>query len=313
MSSNITNEQDVAIDLFVIWQLLWRSKLFILSFVFVSSVLAVLVTLQLPNVYKSSTLIAPQDDKSGSLGALASQFGGLASMAGINLGNNESKTNLYIEVLKSREFLYQFFEKNNVAVKLTAIKSWDKGQDKITYDAKKYNIKSHKWLVDDETKESLAPTNQELYEEFNKHLSIEPNKGTGFITLTFKHIVPRISKQWLMALVEALNEKMRQQEIEEKQQSIDYLKQQLEKTDVAEMQNVFYNLIEEQTKLMLLAEVKKDFAFKVIDKAVLPEKKSEPKRAVICLIAAIFAGFVAVFIVLFREFIKNKTVSKIRS
>lgn len=85
----------------------------------------------------------------------------------------------------------------------------------------------------------------------------------------------RFAKQWVEWLVADLNQVMKQKDIDEAQRNIAYLKVQLEKTPVADMQTVFYKLIEEQTKTLMLAEVNQEYVFKTLDPAVVPEEKSQ--------------------------------------
>ena len=66
------------------------------------------------------------------------------------------------------------------------------------------------------------------------------------------------------------------------------------------MQSVFYQLIEEQTKNLMLAQVQDEFAFKIIDPAVVPEEKAGPKRALICVLAVLLGGMLGMGIVLIR-------------
>ncbi|TMP85169.1 lipopolysaccharide biosynthesis protein, partial [Pseudoalteromonas ruthenica] len=68
-------------------------------------------------------MLAPQDSQNTSgLGALGSNLGGIASLAGVNLGGSGSDVALHIEVLKSKDFLYPFFEKYDVAKVLFAVR-----------------------------------------------------------------------------------------------------------------------------------------------------------------------------------------------
>ncbi len=82
--------------------------------------------------------------------------------------------------------------------------------------------------------------------------------------------------------------------------SITYLKKQIENTQLAEMQSMLYSLIEEQMKIILLANVRDEYVFKIIDPAVIPEEKAKPKRFLIVLSAFIFGLFVSMFIVFVR-------------
>jgi LPS O-antigen subunit length determinant protein (WzzB/FepE family) len=68
---------------------------------------------------------------------------------------------------------------------------------------------------------------------------------------------------------------------------------------------VFYKLIEEQTKTMMLVEVADEYVLKTIDPANTPDKKDMPKRPLIVVLATMLGGMLSVIIVLIRYF-KNK-------
>ena len=59
---------------------------------------------------------------------------------------------------------------------------------------------------------------------------------------------------------------------------------------------VFFQMIEEQLKNKMLAEVQDEFVFKVIDPGVIPEEKAGPKRALICVLATMLGGILSVLI-----------------
>ena len=102
-----------------------------------------------------------------------------------------------------------------------------------------------------------------------------------------------------------INEFMRDQYQIEAQSSIDYLTQQLEDIKVSTMETVFYQLIEEQTKNMMLTKVKKEYVLKTIDPAQAPDTKDKPKRALIVVLGTMLGGILSVLIVLIRYFSKK--------
>ena len=55
--------------------------------------------------------------------------------------------------------------------------------------------------------------------------------------------------------------------------AIEYLRKQLESTQLVEMQRVFYDLIESQTRISMLADVREEYVFQVVDPAVVPDEK----------------------------------------
>ena len=73
------------------------------------------------------------------------------------------------------------------------------------------------------------------------------------------------------------------------------------------METVFYQLIEEQTKNMMLTMVKKEYVFKTIDPAQVPDTKARPKRALIVVLGTMLGGVLSLFIVLIRYFFNKKS------
>lgn len=139
-----------------------------------------------------------------------------------------------------------------------------------------------------------------LIKHSKKIFSVSEAKDNGLVTISITHLSPLIAQQWVELLVKDLNDWIKNETLTETRQNIAYLEQQLEKTKLVDMQSVFYQLIEEQMKSLMLAEVKDEFAFKTIDPAVVPEEKAGPKRALICVLATLLGGMLGVAIVLVR-------------
>ena len=84
-----------------------------------------------------------------------------------------------------------------------------------------------------------------------------------------------------------MSEDLRSKDILEAEESIKFLEAQREKTSLVSLDEVFAQLIEEQTKTIMLANVSKDYVFDVIDPPVAPELKSKPSRALICVLGTL--------------------------
>ena len=65
---------------------------------------------------------------------------------------------------------------------------------------------------------------------------------------------------------------MRARKLEQVNRNIEYLAVQIEKTAIADMREVFYQLIEEQTKSKMLAEASPEYAFVTVSKAMVPKR-----------------------------------------
>ncbi|MBO0243906.1 MULTISPECIES: Wzz/FepE/Etk N-terminal domain-containing protein [Vibrio] len=300
---------DDEVDLRELFRVLWKGKLIIIATTFVFAVGSVLYALNLPNIYRADALLAPAESASGSnLSQMAGQLGGLAALAGVNIGASESsQTELAVQVMRSRQFIEGFISKHDLLVPLMAARDWDLNNNKLILDDDVYDEKSNKWLREPKGLRGVEPTAQEAYETFRKDIfEISEDKKNGLYSVSVKHYSPYIAQQWVDWLVQDINNVMRERTIKEASKNLDYLNAQLEKTSITDMQSTFYKLIEEQTKSLMLAEVQEEFVFKVIDPAVLSELKHEPNRAFLCIAGTVFGmifgiGILFVFTVLKSE------------
>lgn len=289
---------DDEIDLRELFGVLWKGKWLIGGIASAATVIAVIVALLLPNVYRAEALLAPNDqDRAGGLSALAAQYGGLASLAGIDIGSGSSdKTGLGIEVLKSRQFVSDFIERRDILVPLIAATGWDEESRELKIDSDIYDVAERKWVREVRPPKKNTPSMQEAYEEFMSILSVSRDKVSGLVTIRIDHYSPDIAKQWVDWLVEDINATTMHRDVAEAQQAIEFLYQQIEKTSVADLQNVFFSLIEEQTKTVLLANVTDEYLLRTLDPAVAPEKRLKPNRRLIVLLGMVLGGVFGILV-----------------
>ena len=115
---NIPPQQDDdEINLFDLLIVLAKHKLMVLGFPLVAAVLAVIVSLLLPNIYTATTkILPPQQGQAGGAAAMLAQLGGLAGAAG-GLAGIKNLSDLYIGMMKSRtvaDNIIQRFDLNTV-------------------------------------------------------------------------------------------------------------------------------------------------------------------------------------------------------
>ena len=87
--------------------------------------------------------------------------------------------------------------------------------------------------------------------------------------------------------------------------NIEYLEAQIEKIEIAGMQEVFYTIIEEQLKSKMLAEASPDYAFTPVSPSMVPQEKSQPKRALICILGVLLGGMLSVLMVLVLHYARK--------
>jgi uncharacterized protein involved in exopolysaccharide biosynthesis len=310
---NTQHPTDDEIDLAELWHAIWAGKKLIIAIIFIFAVASIAFALSKPNIYKASVLLAPASAEGGAggLASLAGQFGGLASMAGISLGGGGSdKTALALEILKSRSFIENFISKHDLLVPLMAVKNWNLASNTLVYDEDLYQVSANKWIREVKAPKTPQPSPWEAYKEFSEQLSVSQDKTTSMVIIEIKHFSPIIAKQWLTLLVKDVNEFMRVQDEIEAQNSINYLEKQLENIKISTMETVFYQLIEEQTKSMMLTKVKAEYVLKTIDPPQVPDIKDSPKRALIVVLGTMLGGIFSVLIVLVRYFTRKNGVAK---
>jgi uncharacterized protein involved in exopolysaccharide biosynthesis len=306
------NNPDDEIDLRELWNAIWAGKWIIIVVTAVFAIASVFYALSLPNIYKSEALLAPaNEEQQGGLGALAGQFGGLASLAGVSLGGGKAdKTALAIEILKSRAFFANFVEKHNILPDLMAAKEWDLSTNSVIYDAEIYLPTNNQWLREVKPPKQAKPSMQEAKKVFDELLSIDKDKETGMVNISVEHYSPYVAKQWVDWLIQDINLNMKNRDKQEAEKSITYLQSQIDKTTIFEHKTLLFQLIEEQTKTLMFAEVRDEYVFKTIDTALVPELMFKPKRALIVVLGVLLGGMLAVIIVLIRYFASNKTSSE---
>ncbi|GAW96952.1 LPS biosynthesis protein [Colwellia marinimaniae] len=303
-SQTQAQNQDDEIDLAELWRAIWAGKFIIIIITMIFAIGSVFFALSKPDIYKASAILAPASSEGGAggLGALAG-MAGLASMAGINLGGGGGdKTALALEILKSRSFIETFISKHELLVPLMAAKNWDRATDTLILNEEAYDTESKQWLREVKAPKTSEPSTWEAYTAFSRLVTVAQDKSTTMVNIDIEFYSPAMAKQWLTWLIHDINEFMREQDQIEAKASIDYLTNQLINIKVASMEVVFYQLIEEQTKNMMLTMVKKEYVLKTIDPAQVPDTKDKPKRALIVVLGTMLGGILSVLIVLIRYF-----------
>ena len=302
---------DDEIELRELFKAIWQGKWIIILTACAFAVGGVLSALSQPNTYKSNVLLTPTQS-SGS-GGLSSSLSGLAAIAGVNIGGNDTADPKVeaLAVLQSRKFLEAFIQKHDLLLPLMALESWNEESNKVAYDAGLYDVKAHEWLFDEGG--TLEPTLWEAHKAFKNIFSVSEDKENGMVTIAIISKSPYIAQEWVTLIVKDINNWMKEKALSEASSKIEYLEGQINRTQVTELQNMFYSLIEEQYKTQMLAEVEDEFVFKTIDPAVAPEEKDGPKRALICVLATLLGGMLGVAIVLVRFAFREEDIETTQS
>jgi uncharacterized protein involved in exopolysaccharide biosynthesis len=247
----------------------------VMLIVFISvQVGAVVYSYTATNVYSAEVIVASADS-GGSGGGLSSIMaamgggGGLGSMVGRRASVSQG-----MATLESEQFIRKFIEENNLLP--------------ILY-ANRWDSETSDWKA---STSDNKPRLSDGYRKFSNTLTID-DPESGLYTLKIRWTDPDVAANWANTLIFRLNERLRSTAIQEANQTIDFLKKEVEKTRIVELQQAIYFMIEEQINIRTMANIRQEYAFKVIGPAIAPELDQfvSPRRPLI-FILAICAGLI---------------------
>lgn len=238
-----------------IWALVRRYRYLLIAGPLVGGIAMLLLSFVATPKYRVEVLLAPVDHSAGSgaLSQLGGTLGGLGALAGLNLGDSGDASES-IAVLGSRALTTEFITQNGLLPVLFAA-DWD--ADKQAWQ---------------NPKPDHRPSLEEAYYLFDRQIrTISQERDTGLVRLSITWRDREQAADWANHLVERANALLRQRAISEYERSIEYLNAELEKTNVVGLRQAIYSVIESQIEKVMLANVREDYAFKVLDPAVAPD------------------------------------------
>lgn len=220
-------------------------------------------------IYRAEVIVTGVRDQSmGPLSSVASQLGGLASMAGMNLAGGDENRREAQAVLNSRRLAEEFIKRHDLLMILAA-------------------------------EAESAPTRWQTVRRFRSNvLTIRDDARKGLTTVSIDWRDAAVAARWANDYVVLANELLRAQAMDSAKRNVEYLTKQIAQTNVVEIQQVMYNLVENETKTLMLANARSEFAFKVIDPAVPPEERLKPQRKIIVMLGTALGFMVAAVIAL---------------
>lgn len=303
--NNDSESYEDSINLIELFQAIFNGKWIIISITAFASISSIIYSLHLPDIYKSQALLAPVESSGSMSGALQS-YSGLASLAGISMPSADSGDNSVkaMEKISSLSFFKNNLLPNIFLPELIAVKSWNSELNNLAFDSNIYNETNNSWNVNFFNTKN-GPSSQESYKEFQKLLSIAKDKDTGFVKISVKHQSPHVAKKWTDLIVREVNSYYREKDKSEAEKAVIFVNSQMAKTSFTEIKLMMAEIVQQKIQTLTLIEASEFYVFEYIDPPAVMEQKSEPGRALICIIGAFLGALLSVIIVLFRHFKKQ--------
>lgn len=282
---------------------LWKDKLKITIYTLISAILSVFISLSINNKYVSFAVLAPVYPEE-TLSSQLSSLSPLSSLGGIRFpDSNSPQTNEAIERISSFNFFTNHFVPEIKLQDLMAAKEWDRSNNRIIYDSSIYDEINSSWVVKESEQNNETPSLQKAYREYDELLNLTQDPDTQFITISIIHISPHVAKNWVDIIVKNINESMRQQDKEKAEVAIAYLKEAAESTNIQSLKDAISNLLENQMQTLMLAASNRSYVLKLLEPPIVPDTKSGPNRALICIVITFLGAFLAVLFSLSKYYV----------
>ena len=282
MANSELNQEipDDEINLLDYWRVIWKQKFIITGIVLATVLFTVIYSLSITDIYVSTAIIAPVGNEKGGgggLSLLAQQFGG--GLQGITLPGSPASSDI-VNLLESNILREEVITRYNLLPIL-----FPEQRDKKKMDR--------------------APTMWDGLRSLNGIVNIKNSVKDNTITVSAEFHDPEIAanivNHFLATLTDHMsNEAKRVAEVNKK-----YLEQQLIRTADPIIRQKIYGMIAQQVEMAMMAEVKENFAFKVIDPPRAPDMKIKPKRRSMVMISLVTSLFAGIFIAFFIQYIEN--------
>ncbi|MBI5469215.1 MAG: hypothetical protein HY891_08800 [Deltaproteobacteria bacterium] len=296
---------------------LWKRKLMIIFMAAAAVSATSIYSMFLKDVYQASAVISPVSDKGPGegLATMAQQFGGIV---GISLPNSASSSEI-VNLLKSNVLREKVVRKYNLfpvlfpAQRDAGKKAW-KTEDmaRLTLKLSSASMKASDAFGSGERTSQPgeeggagAPTMWDALRMLESIVAVKNNSSSNTITVSAEFHNPEMASAIVNYFLAALVEHMSEESKKVANANARYLENLLRTTADPIIRQKVYNLLAQQIEISMMAEMKENFAFKIIDPSRPPDIKIRPKKKQMVFLSLVISLFAGIFLALFAEYVKG--------
>ncbi|MFK8376232.1 Wzz/FepE/Etk N-terminal domain-containing protein [Capnocytophaga canimorsus] len=239
----VLNKEEDEIDLLELFRKLWRARKTVLIVTFVFFVLGLLMAILSPKEYTATTIIVPQTSGSSKLGG---SLGGLAALAGVNLGKSSTEdipptlypklvksipfkrkllqTPLYFETLGKSVSYQEYYWQYAKPSTLDVIKKYTIGLPALLFSKKEENTSE----VDHNKQDQIISLNRReegLHHLIDAQLKLNVNEKEGFVTLNYSMPEALAAAQMLQRAQELLQNSIIEFKVKKAKEELQFIEQ----------------------------------------------------------------------------------------
>lgn len=234
-------QKEDEIDLIALFLKIWDNKKLILKYFLIFFSIGIFVAIFSPKEYTAQSVVLPQSNSAAGIGSL----GGLATIAGVSIGNNNGDIlpKLYPNIAQSIPFqkemlktpinitgidepisyqdYYQKYPKTNL---LSTIKKYTIGLPGLIIGSFKSEEKSKTISVKDSSNiYSITKDEKKLFDLLKSQLNIDYSEKEGYVTLSFSMDEPLAAAQMLKNAENYLQNAVTEFKIQKAKQQLDFI------------------------------------------------------------------------------------------
>ncbi len=300
--NKLNKDQSDLISLKEFFSILFKYRLTILVVVTVFAMSSVIYSLSLPNKFTSEIslkVMLNQDSQQ------SNRIGGISSLIGMNLNNANSESEILKSMILSNSFARNLIKYEGISEKIIAAKRYDIKTGEIIFDKNEYDQVTSEWIRDVSYPFKKVPSYLEVYEAYSDDLKVTIDESSGLMEISYTHISPNFSKYFVDLIVQEVNSVMKTRDNMESSKSLDYLNKELSTATKLEVRKAIGSLVETQLKKDMLLNISDEYALSTVNASFIPELKSSPNRAFICILGTFIGFFISIILVMIRQFTKD--------
>jgi uncharacterized protein involved in exopolysaccharide biosynthesis len=271
-----TEECSDEINLLDYINILARHKKLIMITVIVAVAATGIISFLSPRIYEAKAVIMPvaQQQEQNGMSAIASQFGITSTQT--------SGASEIVSLLRSTILMERVIKKYDLLPVFFGREDNGKGEAEKIWDGIRY-LKNNIYTVTD-------------------------NKREGIIELSVEFKDPEMSARIVTFILTELTDYMSSEAKRVAETNKRYLESLIDKNADPLIKQKIYTLIARQIEISMMAEVKENFAFKILDPPKIPDRKIKPAirmNIVLSFIISLFCGICLAFIMDYIASIKK--------
>ncbi|MCK6370098.1 MAG: hypothetical protein L6Q83_02030 [Gammaproteobacteria bacterium] len=237
--------------------------------------------------YRAEVVLAPQTNSPVDMlsGTIAGQLGGLGSLLGIGT-NRSADVAFALAILESVNFTRRFVIEENIPFLM------QQSANRPPASWRRLGLPAK------------LPTELQATKAFDLGVrKINEDSQTGLVTLRIDWVDRNQAADWANKLAMRLNEEVRVRTIREADERIIQVRREIEREEQVEVRSALAQLLESELKRKAFATASSEYAFRIVDPAVVPEegRYSSPRRALLAAVGLVMGLLAGLMLAVLRE------------